>query len=187
MARYRKIDTRIWNDAKFSALSDDGKLLFFMLLTHPNMTALGAMRGTPEGLAAEQRWPAERLSKAFGEALSKGIAEHDETACLIALPNFIRYNPPESPNVVKAWESALDLLPECALKFVVIQRAKAFAEGMSKGFSKALPEVFGEALSKSMPIQEQEQEQEIKEPYPAKNLSEGTSKPNVIPIGERSA
>ena len=27
--RYRKIDTGIWNDEKFHALSDDGKLAFF--------------------------------------------------------------------------------------------------------------------------------------------------------------
>lgn len=46
MSYFRKIDVRIWNDAKFRALSHHGKLTFIMLLTHPNMTALGAMRTT---------------------------------------------------------------------------------------------------------------------------------------------
>jgi hypothetical protein len=156
MARYRKIDPRIWNDAKFRDLSDNGKLTFFMLLTHPNMTALGAMRATLSGLAEELGWPAEAFREAFHEVISKGMAEHDPKACLVALPNFLKYNPPESPNVVKAWLGAVDLLPECALKTRVIAGARAFAEGLTKGFAEALPEVF----AKAMPIQEQEQEQE---------------------------
>jgi hypothetical protein len=159
LSRYRKIDPRIWNDAKFRSLSDNGKLVFFMLLTHPNMTALGAMRATPSGLAEELGWLPEAFREAFAEVCQKGMARHDERAHLIALPNFIRYNQPESPNVIKAWAGAVDLLPECDLKSVVIQYAVAFAKGMSEGFAKAIPE----ALSKSMPYQEQEQEQEQEE------------------------
>ncbi|MDO6747181.1 hypothetical protein [Gilvimarinus sp. 1_MG-2023] len=160
MARYRKVDPRIWNDAKFREISDDAKLVFFMLLTHPNMTALGAMRSTVSGLAEELGWETEAFRKAFQEVLSKGMAEHDQKACLIALPKFIRYNPPESPNVVKAWEQALDLLPECELKTRVIAGARDFIEGKSKGFKEALPEAFAKSMPKSMPYQEQEQEQD---------------------------
>ena len=163
MARYRKIDPRIWNDEKFRGMSDNGKLVFLFLLTHPHMTALGAMRATIAGLAEELGWTAEAFREAFGEALQKGMAEHDQKACLIAIPNFIRYNSPESPNVVKAWVGALDLLPECELKNRTIARAKAFA--------KALPEAF----AKGMPYQEQEQEQE-------KNTSSPTGDPLVCPI-----
>lgn len=159
MARYRKIDPRIWNDAKFAALSDRAKLVFFMLLTHPNMTAIGAMRGTAPGLAAELGWGLEAFAEAFREVLAKGMAEHDERACLIALPKFIQYNQPESPNVVKAWLGALDLLPECGLKTRVVARAKGYAEALPDGFTKALPEAF----AKGMPIPEPEQEPEPKE------------------------
>lgn len=155
--RYRKVDPRIWNDAKFRKLSDRSKLLFFMLLTHPNMTALGAMRATVAGLAEELGWEVEDFREAFHEVLAEGMAKHDPRACLLALPNFLRYNPPESPNVVKAWVSAIDLLPECELKTLVIQRAEAFAKGMSEAFFKALPEAF----AKGMPYQEQELEQEV--------------------------
>ena len=156
MSRYRKIDPRIWNDAKFRALSDSAKLVFFMLLTHPNMTALGAMRATVSGLAEELGWDVEAFREAFREVISKDMAWHDQKACFIALTNFLKYNPPESPNVIKAWVGALDLLPECSLKHRVITLAREFAEGMSEGFAKALPEAF----AKGMPYQEQEQEQE---------------------------
>ncbi|MGO4643242.1 hypothetical protein AB4Z43_32960 [Mesorhizobium sp. 2RAF45] len=160
MSRYRKIDTRIWNDEKFRGLSDEGKLAFFFILTHPNMTALGAMRATLPGLAAELEWPPEGFRQAFGEALSKGMAEHDEKGSVIALPNFLKYNQPESPNVVKAWAACLDLIPEGDLKTLTIQRAKAFLKGKTKAFTEALPKAFAEALAKPMPNQEQEQEQE---------------------------
>jgi hypothetical protein len=154
MARYRKVDSRIWNDAKFRSLTDNGKLAFLMLLTHPGMTALGGMRSTIPGLAEELGWTTEAFREAFREALRKGMAEHDEKACLIVLPNFLRYNRPESPNVVKAWVESLDLLPECALKGQLIKRVKGFTEGMSEAFGKALPEAF----AKAMPYQEPEQD-----------------------------
>lgn len=156
MARYRKVDPRIWNDAKFRELSDNAKLAFFMLLTHPNMTALGAMRATVSGLAEEMGWEPEDFREAFSEALAKGMAEHDSKACLIALPQFIKYNPPESPNVVKAWSGALDLLPECDLKTRVIARAKDLAEAKGEGFAEA----FAKSMPKSIANQEQEQKQE---------------------------
>ena len=156
MARYRKVDPRIWNDAKFRRLSDSAKLVFFMLLTHPNMTALGAMRATVSGLAEELGWELKAFREAFQEVLSEGMAEHNQKACFLSLPNFLKYNPPESPNVVKAWIGAIDLLPECEQKTLVLQRSKAFAEGLSEGFAKALPEAF----AKGMPYQEQEQERE---------------------------
>src|SRR5690606_33439044 len=142
------------------ALSDDAKLVFLMLLTHPGMTALGAMRGTPQGLAAELGWLPEAYAKAFAEVCGKGMAKHDGAACFIWLPKFLAYNLPESPNVIKAWRGSLDLLPECEMKSVVIPRARDIALGMSKGFHKAFAEVFPEALAHPSLNQEQEQEQE---------------------------
>jgi len=156
VSRYRKIDPRIWNDAKFRELSDQGKLAFLFILTHPHMTSLGAMRGSLSGLATELGWSEKAFRDAFGEAFAKGMLEHDEKASFVGVPNFLRYNGPESPNVVKSWVAALDLIPECALKSVLLQRVKRFTEGLSEGFGKALPEVF----RKAMPKQEQEQEPE---------------------------
>lgn len=160
MSRYRKVDPRIWNDEKFRSLSDMGKLVFLMLLTHPNMTALGAMRATLSGFAEELGWTAEAFREAFADVLAKGMAEHDPRACMVALPNFIKYNSPESPNVVKAWVGALDLLPECRLKTTVVLRAQGFAEGMTEAYAKA----FHEAFAKAMPNQEQEQKPKQKKP-----------------------
>lgn len=154
MSHFRKIDVRIWNDAKFLSLSDTAKLSFLLLLTHPNMTALGAMRGSPEGLATDLKEYREAFPEAFRDILAKGMAEYDPEARLIALPKFVKYNPPTSPNVVKAWVGALEYLPECELKSLVVQRAVAFAEAISKGFAKAIPEALREAMRYPLSIEQ---------------------------------
>ena len=73
MPRYRKIDTRTWNDLKFNLLSDDAKLEFFLLLTHPHLLPIGAMRGTIQGLAREIHWTNGRFQKGFQEILNQNI------------------------------------------------------------------------------------------------------------------
>ena len=142
MARYRKVDTRIWNDQKFNTLSTEGKLLFFFLLSHPHMTAIGGMRSSLLGLASELNWTEEQFRSALQECFLKGMIKYDEKSSFIWLPNFLKYNQPESPNVIKSWEKALDYLPECALKCELIETVKIFSENLSKTFYDALPDVF---------------------------------------------
>ena len=165
--KYRKIDPRIWNDSKFASLSHEAQRLFLFVLTHPSMTMLGAMRATRSGMAEELGLTPKAFAEAFGEALSKGLLMYDERGFLVFAKNFLKYNQPESPNVVKAWAEALDLLPECPLKNEVILTAKSFVFNRSKAFQEALPEAFLEALPQALPKgmanQEQEQEQEQEE------------------------
>lgn len=169
MSKYRKIDPRIWNDEKFRGFTDRGKLCFLFLLTHPHMTAAGAMRSSAQGLAAEIKWSERAFAKAFREVLKAGMAEMDASACLLAIPNFIKYNRPENPNVLKAWVASLDLLPECPLKNRVITRLKAFAEELHEGFGEALPEGFGDGLPN--PEQEPEPDPELEQEPPAESSS----------------
>lgn len=170
MARYRKIDPRIWNDEKFASLSHEGQRAFLFILTHPSMTSLGAFRATKEGIEAELGIDEKGFAKPFQELLSKGLIKYDESRFLVFAPNFLKYNQPENPNVVKGWAGCLDLLPECPLLVEVLQRAKSCASAnskTSKAFSEALGRVtetlserYAKQLSKGLAIQEQEQEQE---------------------------
>jgi len=142
---FRKIDVRIWNDAKFRVLSHHGKLAFIMLLTHPGMTSLGAMRATPEGLGAELKMEPKAFREAFAEVLREGLAEHDEEASCVLVPNFVRYQAAESPNVIKAWAKQLEWIPEGPLKTRAVAGVQAFVEGYGEAFRKAFRESFGKA------------------------------------------
>ena len=148
MARFRKIDPRIWNDAKFMALSDDAKLIFLFSLTHPNMTMLGAMRATIPGLADELGWLPERFGERFAEPLAKGLFSYDQNGKLLWVRNYLMYNPIENPNQLTAAISALDLLPECHTKSLVFQSLTETA----KRFGKPLPEPLPEPLPKPVTV-----------------------------------
>ncbi len=160
MARYRKIDTRIWNDFKYNHLSDNAKLVFVLLLTHQHLTPIGAMRATKSGLAAELHWDLEKFQTCFNEIISLGMARYDELASFLWLPNFLKYNRPESPNVVRSWDHLLDYLPECEHKNLLIESISAYVATMSESFIDALPVAFRKAISNQEQEQEHKQKQE---------------------------
>jgi len=107
MSRYRNIHCLIWNDDKFPFASDDCQLVFFHVLTTPFSTPLGLFKASVGMLAEEKRWPIKRYEKAFQEALREGFLEYDEKAFVILIPNFLKYNPPQSGNVIKSWKTSL--------------------------------------------------------------------------------
>ncbi len=142
MAHYRKIDIRIWLDKKFNALSSDSQFVFLYLLTHPQLTALGAMRSTVPGLSAELDWPLDRFEAAFEALCQQELVAIDKKACFVWAMNFLKYNPPESPNVVKSWGTCLEYLPECDLKNNLIQKTHNFLKSLPTTFQEALPTYF---------------------------------------------
>lgn len=160
MARYRKIDTRMWGDSKFRELSSpkpSAQYVWMFLLTGPQTSNIpGLFHAGEMALAEELGWSVEGFREAFREVSRKGLAKADWNARVVWIPNAVKYNQPESPNVVKSWRYAWDEIPECALKTEAHQRLKDFTEGLGEGFAKA----FIEACAQPSPNQEQEQEQE---------------------------
>ena len=124
-------------------------------------------------MAEELGWEQEAFDKAFQEAFQLGMVKADFKARFVWLPNAIKHNKPESPNVVKSWGREFDLLPECQLKQEAFEELKAFIFGLGEAYAKAFREVFDDylrkSLAKAMPNQEQEQEQEYN------SLSKGQS------------
>lgn len=164
MTEYRRVYTRIWNDKKFLALTDDAQLIFFFLMTHPTQTALGAFRGTRAGLAEEKRWPLDRFMAAFDALRGAGMVEFDDAAHLVWVVNALKYDRPESPNVIRFWSRQFHALPESQIRarihdkiealFKGIWRdlGKGFREAFREAFAEALPEAFREGFAESIPI-----------------------------------
>lgn len=107
MSRYRKIETRTWADEKFMRLTPmqpSGQCLWFYLLTGPHTGPVpGLFRAGRAAMADDLDWPLEAFDAAFEELLREGMVRADFKAKLVWLPNAIKYNKPESPNVVKSW------------------------------------------------------------------------------------
>ena len=173
MARYRKIDTRIWNDRKFRELDDKSKLAFFLVLTHPDTNQLGMLRSRSVALAMELGWQPDAMSDAIQTLCQMGMLMVDEKAGFIFIPNFLKYNPPNGPNAVKGWAGLIDLMPECNLLTLALSHLKPTISGLSEGVRSAIPDDIKDVISHAIQddikdanetasrIQEQEQEQDI--------------------------
>ncbi|MGK4751684.1 hypothetical protein ACSLWB_22720, partial [Salmonella enterica] len=180
MARYRKIEVQMWGDRKFRALSalpPCGQGLWLYLLTNVNTGPIpGLFRAGRAAMSEELGWSLEDFDKAFQEVFDQGMVKADFSARVIWIPNAIKHNRPESPNVVISWGKEIDLIPECALKNEAITalykhmqlidsesykpEKRSYSAAFEKVFGKALMKPFRKASRKAMPNQEQEQEQE---------------------------
>ncbi len=166
MSRYRKVEVRIWSDEKFRALSPvqpSGQGLCFFLLTGPHTGPIpGLFRAGRAAMAEELGWPLEAFDEAFREVSEQGMAKADFAARLMWLPNAIKHNKPESPNVVKSWSAEFDLLPECPLKLEALEAIKTFVCSLGPGFpvhsralsrlTESLPVRLPESLRGSLPV-----------------------------------
>lgn len=167
-SRYRKVEVRTWGDEKFrslSALPPCGQGLWLFLITGPHTGPIpGLFRAGRAAMAEELDWELEAFDKAFQEVFQQGMVKADFKARVMWVPNAIKHNRPESPNVVKSWAAEFDLIPECDLKREALEHLRASVYALGEAFGKAFDETFGKASAKAspkaMPNQEQEQEQE---------------------------
>ena len=190
--KYRKVSVKIWNDAGFRSLPDDSRLVFLFLLTHPNMTAAGAMKGSIPGLAAELRLNGkpdpEPFRKAFKRVCKTLSVRFDEEAGLIVFPKFLQHNPPENKNVAKHIGRCLRELPECAELTAQYDRIRAamkngesLLEGFTQGFMEGYTEGFNIPNTKPNRTQEQEPEQEPEQEQETDKDQEGNHKNGFLP------
>jgi hypothetical protein len=193
MGRYRKIETRTWGDDKFVELSPIpacGQGLWLYLLTGPHTNSIpGLFVSGKAALAEALNWEPEDFGKAFQELLDKKMIRFDPKTRLVWVPNAIKYNLPESPNVIRSWKGQIRELPDSELLTIAINQLKGEIYAMGEGFQKAFLEAFGKGFSKGLPQpspnQEQEQEQEQEEEFagpaeavPEKNNPESNPTPD---------
>jgi hypothetical protein len=150
MGRYRRVDSRIWIDAKFRALSDDAKLVFFRLLTDSGTTSFGALVVDFMGMASRSGWVPDRYRRGIKELTEAGMAKGDEGAGLIVIPNYLKYNMPDNINVVLSWRLLWDTIPECPLRNWLYSHVTNEIRASNKNRSKPFPDPFPEPTGNGM-------------------------------------
>jgi len=164
MARYRKIDVRLWIDTrfrKFSKPQPNAQTLWIYLLTNPDTVNIpGLYRAGEAGMSEALGWPVKGFREAFQEVSQEGMAKADWEARVVWVPKAISYNPPQSPNVVKSWGPYWDEIPECELKDEAYESLKAFLKGMGEGFAEAFAKACSKPSGKVCPNQDQDQDQD---------------------------
>ncbi len=139
--RYRKISCSIWNDDKFPFASDDCQIVIFHLLSTPLSTPFGLYKASVAALAEEKRWTKGRYASALNEAIKTDFVKYDAKHHVIYIPNFLRYNPPHNPNVLRSWSEPFKEIPSSSLKDeffqALVARIESYSEAFREAFSKA--------------------------------------------------
>lgn len=179
---YRKINPKFYSDEYIRRLSRPGpnaQSLFVYVLTGPQTTNIPGASMAGEAMLAEALgWSLAAFRRVFKELEVKPLAKADWEARFIWVPKAIKYNPPQSPNVVAGWGKVWPGLPECPLKEEAYQTILSFLENemgdngsvYAEAFIKECGKTTGEAsiktwpkpTPKTLPIQEQEQYTETK-------------------------
>lgn len=137
MARYRKIDIRMWGDDRFKSLSQlqpSAQALWIYLLTGPHTTMIPGLSRIGQAACAEElNWPIDDFRRCWSEIEAQGIATASWRDKVIWIPNAIKYDPPRAPDNVTAWGDIWDLIPECDLK---TQAAIALHKALSQANPK---------------------------------------------------
>lgn len=186
MSLYRKVHVQMWGDAKFRRLSQNAKFLWLYLLTGSDTCPIpGVIVAGRAALAEAVGLSPEAFREAFREASSQGMVKADWEARVVWLPKAVKHNPPESPNVVRSWQTHWELVPECALKGEIYASLSAAMEGKHQAFREAFRKAFPEGSAQPSRNQEQEQEQEQEQDIvsapSAPNPTEPAPKPRRAP------
>ena len=128
MGRFRRVEVRIWRDAKFRGLTDEAKLLWLRLLTDPGLTTYGAIATCWSGLAEDLGWPVKRVSERVSELVSCGMIKACQNAGLIVLWNYVKYNPPANEKMIIGWNASAKEMPECELLSLYLTHVKEIIE-----------------------------------------------------------
>jgi hypothetical protein len=112
MARdYGKVRAQFWESESLRELSVQAKFLALYLLTSPHTNAIGCFRLPVAYIGHDTSLTKEALEKAFAELRLAKFALPCERAPWIYIPNYLRHNPPENPNVWRKCVKELDALP----------------------------------------------------------------------------
>jgi hypothetical protein len=141
MGFYRKIDTKIWSDSRFSALSrpkPNAQTLFLYLLTGPHTGQLpGIFIAGKRGLAEALGWSEAEFDQCFVELEKTMSVTADWRHRVVAIPKAAKYNLPNSPNQLKNWRRVLESLPDCTARSLYYGYVSALVKRLGPRFVEA--------------------------------------------------
>lgn len=108
---YGKVRAQFWDDDALRELSIEANYLALYLITSSHTNAIGCFRLPIAYILNDTRLDKKSLEKALAELRSTCYAIPCERVPWIYIPNFLRHNPPENPNVWRKCVKELESLP----------------------------------------------------------------------------
>lgn len=166
MAKFRKVDPRIWNDEGVQALPPLDKLVAIYCLTG-QCNRIGIFKFSIALAAEDLGLPADDIRERLDRVCHTLSWGYDAVRRVLYFPNWWKYNNPGSPKTLQGLLDDVHEVPKTEL----LQEFASNTEHLSDSLCHTLSLFFG----KGMPYQEQEQEQEIG--YPSDTCDELSSPP----------
>lgn len=153
---YSKIDARFWEDEKTADLTIYGQHLMLYLLTCKHRNMFGCYRLPVEYMAADTKIPYGEIEGVLNELVATGMVNYDAKQKIVHVKNFMKYNPIENPNQVKAALDRLADMPDCTFFETVAQTliaiGKEHLEPLIKGLRERLPKGFREPMPEPVTV-----------------------------------
>jgi hypothetical protein len=140
MRQTATINTKIWSNARFRVISDEVKLLYFYVLTHPNLSDLGTLPGEVMRDTTDLGWPTKTFYTVINYSMQ--LIRYDKVGDFLWLPDYFLHNPVTSVKSMEDWESTQMNLPRCPLKHRVMLEASLVVKQFSNDLQDALPDSF---------------------------------------------
>lgn len=131
--RYQKIESKIWNDEKFTRLTPMQQRLFFYILTCPHGNLIGLFVLKKGYICEDLKCLPKDLDKDLTSLCESKLIYFDNTTQVVWIKNFLKHNPITNPNQRKAAVKMIMDLPNTFLlqQFLVL----------NKELAEVLPEV----------------------------------------------
>lgn len=138
--RYQKIESRIWNDEKFTQLTPLQQRLFLYILTCPHGNLIGLFVLKCGYVCEDLKLLPKDFQKDLAKIISVGLVEYDENVQVVWVKNFIKHNPITNPNQIKAACKTLFEIPKTKLIQLFINNNESLFKGLTEGLTEGLDE-----------------------------------------------
>ena len=115
MAKYRGIYVNFWSDPFIQSLSREKKLFYLYLITNAHTSQCGIYEITFQQIANEIGMKVEEVKSFIRFFTRAKKIKYSQKSCEIAVKNFIKYNPQDSPTVKIFVDNALALVKDRVL------------------------------------------------------------------------
>ena len=98
---YRKIETKLWTDAKVEELGADATYLLLYLLTAPTGSLVGCFEITVSRMSRDTKLPKDAVESALAQLCDTNIIAYSYETREVLLKNWARYNWTTSKSLMK--------------------------------------------------------------------------------------
>ncbi len=154
--RYYRVSTRFWDDEKSRAWPRDVKLLALYLLTCRHRTLEGIFVLPLSYVGEDLHWNGKKLSKLIAVLTENQFLRYDPETRVMLIRNALRYQAPESANVVTGAIRRIKDLPKSPLleEFLALAKLHCSRQGGSefpRKFYEELERALGQPLEQASP------------------------------------